>query len=96
MKTLALKGAHVLALNRASERSTTACTEVQDLCSTSEGAGKVTEVTCDLQNFESVRAAGAQVLTLLNGTGLDALVCNAGMPALYRAIQRRLCVPSAT
>lgn len=79
MKTLALKGAHVLALNRTSERATTACKQVEQECEEKGGTGKVTQVTCDLQSFESVRAAGAEVLSVLDGAGLDALICNAGM-----------------
>lgn len=80
MKTLVLKGAHVLALNRPSDRAKTACQEVEQACSEAGAAGKVTQVSCDLQSFKSVRAAGAEVLSVLDGTGLDALVCNAGRP----------------
>lgn len=79
MKTLVLKGAHVFALNRPSERATNACQQVEEECGGKEGAGKITQVACDLQSFESVRTAGSEVLSLLDGTGLDALVCNAGM-----------------
>eukprot|EP00892_Ulva_mutabilis_P002896 jgi/Ulvmu1/12607/UM092_0038.1 len=80
MKVLFSKGAHVMALNRPSERSTTACQTVRDECS--ESNGKITEISCDLQSFESVRAAGAEVLSQLGDTGLNALVCNAGVMAL--------------
>eukprot|EP00892_Ulva_mutabilis_P004931 jgi/Ulvmu1/280/UM001_0284.1 len=82
MKVLTLKGAHVLALNRPSERSTSACQQARDQCSADESAGRVTEVSCDLQSFEAVRAAGAEVLSVLEGKGLDALVCNAGVMAM--------------
>eukprot|EP00892_Ulva_mutabilis_P002671 jgi/Ulvmu1/12404/UM009_0051.1 len=80
MKVLVSKGAHVMALNRPSERATTACRKVREHCGGSDG--RITEVPCDLQSFESVRAAGLEVITQLGGTGLDALVCNAGVMAL--------------
>ena len=79
MQTYVMKGAHVLALNRPSERATEACKQVGDECADTPGAGKITQISCDLQSFESVRSAGAEVLSVLNGAGLDALVCNAGM-----------------
>lgn len=86
MKTLVLKGAHVLALNRPSERATTACEQVEQECAEKAGTGKITQVTCDLQSFEQVRTAGAQVLSSLDGSGLDALICNAGMSLFVFAV----------
>lgn len=76
-KCLVLKGAHVLALNRPSDRATASSNNIRAEIPKA-GGGQLTDVTCDLQSFESVRSAGAQVLEVLEGTGLDALVCNAG------------------
>lgn len=71
----------MLSLNRSSERATASAEKIRSECC-GTGDGKITDVACDLQSFESVRAAGAQVLQELatDDTGLDALVCNAGLP----------------
>ena len=73
-KAIALKGGHVLALNRPSERATASSKEING-----EAAdGKVTDIPCDLMDFESVRQAADGVTKACNGVGLDALVLNAG------------------
>ena len=74
MRTLVFKGAHVLSLNRPSERATKACEQVEQECAEKEGTGKITQIACDLQSFESARTAGKEVLSVLDGQGLDALV----------------------
>ena len=74
---VAKKGARVVLLNRPSERASAALAAVQAAAS---DPSLVTHIDCDLQSFESVRAAGAQVLAL--DVPLDVLVNNAGVMAL--------------
>lgn len=70
-----MKGAHILALNRKSERATASSTAIR----AAAPQGTVTDIACDLQSFDSVKAAVAEVEAATKGTGLDALVLNAGM-----------------
>eukprot|EP01137_Pigoraptor_chileana_P002764 Opistho-2@42055 len=66
-------GARIIMLNRASERADAALKTLRD-------AGINAEfVACDLTSFESVRAAAANLLSLLNDVGLDVLCNNAGV-----------------
>lgn len=75
--TVAGLGAKVLVLNRASDRSAKA---LADLTAAHPDA-EVHAVECDLQSFESVRAAAAAV-TELCPEGVDVLCNNAGVMAL--------------
>jgi hypothetical protein len=69
------KGAHVFLLNRASEKATTSLNEISQAC---KGDAKAVHVECDLQDFESVRAAATSVEQQVEGDGLYALLNNAG------------------
>ena len=62
----ALKGAHVIMLNRKSERSVAAA---ENVSSAAPGA-LVTPLECDLMSFESVRACVAQVQAKVGGGGV--------------------------
>jgi NAD(P)-dependent dehydrogenase (short-subunit alcohol dehydrogenase family) len=75
--TVAGLGGNVLVLNRASERSTAAFTE---LTATHPDAD-LHSVECDLQSFASVRAAAIKVAGLCP-EGVDVLANNAGVMAL--------------
>ena len=72
------KGAHVVMLNRPSERADRAENEVREAASEK---GNVTAVPCDLMDFASVRAAAKQIIDQFP-EGVDVLVCNAGVMAL--------------
>eukprot|EP00892_Ulva_mutabilis_P004897 jgi/Ulvmu1/277/UM001_0281.1 len=82
-RSLVVKGAHVLALNRPSGRATASSQQIRDEC-IGEAGGAITDIPCDLQSLDSVRAAGEQILQQdsVKKTGLDALVANAGVMAL--------------
>lgn len=67
-KAAALKGAEVVLLNRDSPRSTAALEKISAVAK-----GKLHPVTCDLQNFASVRAAATQVAQKFPD-GIDVLV----------------------
>lgn len=73
-KAIAMKGGHVLALNRPSERATASSAGIRK----DAPEGKVTDIPCDLMSFDSVLAAVSGVETACEGGGLDALVLNAG------------------
>ena len=75
--TMADLGAKVLMLNRASERSTAAFTEL----SAAHPNADLHAVECDLQSFDSVRDAAAKVAELCP-EGVDVLANNAGVMAL--------------
>jgi NAD(P)-dependent dehydrogenase (short-subunit alcohol dehydrogenase family) len=75
--TLAGLGAKVLVLNRASERSTASF----DALTAAHPDADVHAVECDLQSFESVRAAAARVHELCP-EGVHVLCNNAGVMAL--------------
>lgn len=65
----ALKGGEVVMLNRKSTRSSEALANIKTKCPTA----KVHAVACDLQDFESVRTAAAEVARKFPG-GIDVLV----------------------
>ena len=67
--TAALKGGEVVMLNRKSPRSSEALAKIKTKCPTA----KVHSVACDLQDFESVRMAAAEVARKFPG-GIDVLV----------------------
>jgi NAD(P)-dependent dehydrogenase (short-subunit alcohol dehydrogenase family) len=71
-------GARVLLLNRASSRAEEALKKLQ----TAYPETNFVAIACDLQNFESVKAAGAEVNTLCAEKGLAVLVNNAGVMAM--------------
>lgn len=75
-RELAKKGATVLLLNRQSERATKAMTQLQ----TEVSNGKFVPIHCDLQNFESVKSAIANIK--YDYEVIDILVNNAGVMAL--------------
>ena len=75
--TVAGLGAKVLVLNRASERSTAAFAEL----SAAHPDADLRSVECDLQSFDSVRAAATTVADLCP-EGVDVLANNAGVMAL--------------
>jgi NAD(P)-dependent dehydrogenase (short-subunit alcohol dehydrogenase family) len=68
-KLAAEKGAHVLLLNRPSERADKSLDELQK-----EGAGAFTAVACDLQDFASVRSAIGKLQEQFAQTGIDVLL----------------------
>mmetsp|Transcript_61020 Transcript_61020/g.122367 ORF Transcript_61020/g.122367 Transcript_61020/m.122367 type:complete len:334 (-) Transcript_61020:152-1153(-) len=77
-RTCARKGAHVVMLNRKSERSEAAEKRIAE---DAPGA-KVTFVACDLMDLGSVREAAASLTASFGGTGIDVLCNNAGVMAL--------------
>ncbi len=68
MRVLALRGAHVIGTGRTLEKAQTAMDSVD---------GKTTPLALELSDFQSVIDAAAAVRAM--GTGLDILVCNAGI-----------------
>ena len=74
---VAALGAKVLLLNRASGRSAASLAEV----TAAHPDADIHAVECDLQSFESVRAAAARVIELCP-EGIDVLCNNAGVMAL--------------
>ena len=87
-KTVLSKGARVIMLNRPSERAEKA---VKDVNALAQQAGLVQHVDCDLQSFDSVRAAAKEVQAVLGGAGLDVLANNAG-PRLACVFHLTKCV----
>mmetsp|Transcript_29477 Transcript_29477/g.71015 ORF Transcript_29477/g.71015 Transcript_29477/m.71015 type:complete len:344 (+) Transcript_29477:140-1171(+) len=77
-KACAQKGATVLLLNRASERS------VSSLKALQEGVvgGTFVAIECDLQSMKSVREAAKQIKEQYGTQGIDVLCCNAGVMAM--------------
>ncbi|MCI4669833.1 MAG: SDR family NAD(P)-dependent oxidoreductase [Bacteroidia bacterium] len=75
-REVAKKGATVLLLNRESERSRKSLQQLQGEVPN----GNFKAITCDLQNFESVRSAALQISSAHQS--LDVLVNNAGVMAL--------------
>ena len=67
MRTLALRGAHVLGTARTLEKGRAACDSV---------AGRATPLVLELTEFETVLRCAEQVRA--TGTPLDILICNAG------------------
>ena len=74
---LVSKGANVIMLNRPSTRAKAAHEKLQAAAAKPE---QVVHIDCDLQNFESVRAAGKAIVAL--GVALDGLINNAGVMAV--------------
>jgi NAD(P)-dependent dehydrogenase (short-subunit alcohol dehydrogenase family) len=77
-RTCARKGAHVIMLNRASERADKAMEKI----AIDAPGSKVTKIDCDLMDFDSVRAAAVSVNEKFAEQGIDVLCCNAGVMAL--------------
>jgi NAD(P)-dependent dehydrogenase (short-subunit alcohol dehydrogenase family) len=71
LRVLALRGAHVIATGRTRDRAAEACAAV--------APGRSTPVGMDLEQWDSVVAAAAEVRAL--GRPLDVLICNAGIMA---------------
>ena len=78
-RTAAEKGAQVVMLNRPSDRADRALATLQAIAPDSRF------VPCDLTSFASVRAAAATLRGAFAETGIDALVCNAGLMGLPEA-----------
>jgi NAD(P)-dependent dehydrogenase (short-subunit alcohol dehydrogenase family) len=74
-RTCAKLGAHVLMLNRPSDRATSAHAQVSSF-------GTATSIPCDLGSLSSVRSAIAEVNKICGETGVDVLCNNAGVMAL--------------
>ena len=70
LRVLALRGAHVIGTARTMEKAQTACDSVD---------GNTTPVVLELSDHPSILDCAATVQAL--GTGLDILVCNAGIMA---------------
>ena len=75
-RELAKLGAHVLLLNRQSERSDGALRNLQEQVP----AGNFNAITCDLQDFDSVRQAAKDIQSKFNV--VDVICNNAGVMAL--------------
>ena len=71
MRVLALRGAHVIGLARSLEKATAACGSV---------TGATTPMACELSELASVAACADAISKQF--TGIDALICNAGIMAL--------------
>ena len=77
-------GAHVLLLNRPSQRATDAENSIRAEIIASPNAGKVETIPCDLMDFQSVREAAKQVsdvVTKHHDGSLNTLILNAGIMA---------------
>ncbi|MFT6503549.1 MAG: NAD(P)-dependent dehydrogenase (short-subunit alcohol dehydrogenase family) [Crocinitomicaceae bacterium] len=75
-REVAKKGAHVIMLNRKSERSQNSLKQLQESVPT----GNFEQIDCDLQNLESVKNALESIKS--NHEVIDILVNNAGVMAL--------------
>jgi NAD(P)-dependent dehydrogenase (short-subunit alcohol dehydrogenase family) len=75
-RELARLGAHVLLLNRPSERATSSLQDLKEAVPD----GQFTAIDCDLQDFDSVRAAAKRIRDEVGQ--LDILCNNAGVMAL--------------
>lgn len=64
-------------LNRKSTRSVAAENRIKELVP----EAKVVSITCDLQEFASVKAAAAEMNTQFAESGVDVIACNAGVMA---------------
>jgi len=76
--TCAKKGAHVVMLNRKSPRAEDAERRIKEAAP----EATVETIDCDLQSFESTRAAAAILTKKFASEGIDVLCCNAGVMAL--------------
>jgi NAD(P)-dependent dehydrogenase (short-subunit alcohol dehydrogenase family) len=81
-KALLQKGAHVIVLNRPSQRATAALEALNKACL--RGA-RVTQIDCDLLEFASVRAAATAVL---KEGKVDVLVNNAGGLSIVQEVTK--------
>lgn len=81
-RTAAQKGAHVVLLNRPSERAISAEREIRLAAPDASAEGRITCVDCDLMSFASVKAAAEKLNELFAEKGLDCLVNNAGVMAV--------------
>ena len=68
MRVLALRGAHVIGTGRTLEKAATACESVD---------GRTTPLALELSDYQSAVDCAAAVRDM--GTGLDMLICNAGI-----------------
>ena len=80
-RACASKGAHVVLLNRSSERATAAHASI----SKEYENAKVTFVPCDLTSFESVRLAAGALKELFAATGID-VISAGGLTHSARAV----------
>ena len=70
----------VIMLNRKSERAISAMTKLQEVVKANNKSTEIVTVTCDLQSFDSVRAAAAATSELAaKFSGVDVLLNNAGV-----------------
>lgn len=78
-KAIASRGGNVFALNRPSERASAAVLAIKEAC---KDGGTVTHIDCDLQDFQSVRAAAEKMQKdgQVKANGLNCLLNNAGAP----------------
>jgi len=81
-RTAAQKGAHVVMLNRSSERAASAEREIRLAVPEAAAEERITCVDCDLMDFVSVRAAAEKLKELFAEKGVDCLVNNAGVMAV--------------
>ncbi len=77
MRVLAMRGAHVIGTARTLEKAQAACDGVQ---------AETTPLACELTDFDSVRACAQSVKD--TGKPIDMLICNAGIMALPRLVQK--------
>lgn len=73
MKSLAGRGAHVIAVGRTQEKTEDACRSVSE----TGVAGTLTAMGCELESFAAVAKLADQVRAL--NTPIDILICNAGI-----------------
>lgn len=73
----AKKGAEVIVLNRESGRLAESLEKMRK----EANGGKISSISCDLQNFASVRKAAAELKEKCGERGLDVFACNAGIMA---------------
>lgn len=81
---LAGQGANLILLNRGSAHSDKALREIREVASSyTQGAGAVSQINCDLCDFESVKTGAAELRDQVeaSGVGIDCLVLNAGLMA---------------
>ena len=77
-ETIAEKGGRVYMLNRPSPRAAA----IQETLSQRHPDGRVSTIDCDLQRFQSVRRAAAELSRRCGDSGVDVLINNAGVMAL--------------
>merc|ERR1712087_139184 len=77
-RTCALKGAHVVMLNRPSPRADSAEQKIREAAP----HATVETIACDLTSLESVKTAALALKAKFSSSGIDVLCCNAGVMAL--------------